>query len=131
MTALTNGESLARRRERGRSAPKFIGEATAREERIDLDQRVERTFHPLAKGPHVIGQLPKNSQDFSRFLGFELPNAIAKLDRGRWLDKERILGRRLIVHDSTNRAARLTTHRNDVSSIANGDRHVGHALMRL
>ncbi len=114
---------------RGAVAPQ--GVARAREERVELDQRVERRRHLGVVRSHEVGELGEDALHLARLFGLELADAVPRLDRRRRLHEQRPPRGRLVVDDAAHRAARLATDRNHVPAVPHRHRHVGDALMRL
>ena len=131
MTAVANGEAVARRNEIGRRTVKLDGVARAGMQRIQLGKCVEGFGESLAMRPNVIRELGKNALDFVLLLRFELAYPVAVLHRRRRLHEHRAARSRRPVHDAADAPDAFTADRNHVSTVTHGHRHVRRAVMRL
>src|SRR6266566_5933214 len=91
----------------------------------------ERTGKRLAVRANGFRQLQQDAIDFFDLLDLELADAIPSLDRRWWLDEQRSTRCGCVVNDPTDGALRFAPNWNHESAVANGYRHVGHALARL
>jgi hypothetical protein len=131
VAAVLHVEPLARRDERRGRAGECVGETCAGEQRVELDERVERRDNFVAPRAQLVGQLDQNALDLFDFIRLELAHTVAELDRRRRLDEYRRTGRRRVVHDPAGDRASAATNGNDEPAVAHRHRHVGHAMLRI
>jgi hypothetical protein len=79
---LADREPLARLDQVARAALEVGGEARARVERVERDQRVEGVDHRLAQRAQLLGELEEDALHLVLLARLELADAVAELHRG-------------------------------------------------
>ncbi len=127
MAAGEDREAFARRRERRRHARELIREASARVQRVEHDERLERFGEAIAQRTHLVGERREDALDLVALLRLDLADAVTEFHGGRRLHEQRAAAPRLVVHDAAHGVPPFAAHRDHVATVAHRHRHVGHA----
>ena len=128
VASVVNRPSIARQAEQRRYAIVRNRECSARMQRVELHQGLQRAFKAVAQWPNLLRQLREDALHLFALLDLHLTDTVSKLHRSWRLDEERASGRRGVVHNSVHRAPTFAPHGNHISAVAHRDRHVGYTI---
>ena len=126
MTPIADREgSVAQRRRPAIHCDRVAG---ARAQVVERDAHLPGGRDGGARGAQPLGELAQHAQYLALLLDLVRAQLVTQGDRFRWLDEQRRPGRRFVVHDAANLAARGAPHRDHVAAPAHGDACVGSSL---
>ena len=131
MPPVAHMEAVARGREFRVGATGLEGIAGAAVERIERGERVERVGKRLALGAQFIREFAEEAFALLALLHLQFTDPVARFDRCRWLDEDRLPRLRRIVHDAAERYPSFAAHRNHIATVAQRHGRIVHAMVRL